>query len=254
MASITWDSDFGTWDTLGTTTSSSTYLVLCNKVLRQMNEVELISSTFATTRGFHSQVKDAVNAAVREINEAEFEWPFNHVEASQTLEVGVTSYDFPGGFKTVDLDTFQLMRDDALSVKAKRLKQTVWEDYCLSQRDIDDNMDAEDYSAPRLVYRTQNGGWGLTPPPDLAYTVRYEYYWNPPEMVLYSDTTTIPDVYDHVIVDGALHHGYMFRDNPEAAAVCYKRFESGIKRMRTLLINRYQHVSSTMLTRNRSEW
>jgi hypothetical protein len=234
--------------------ASATYLTLCNRVLRAMNEVELTSSTFTTTRGFHSQVKDAVNASIREINEAEFEWPFNHVAGSQVLTPGERYYDFPATFKTVDLDTFKIARDDGLQVKAKRLTPVMWEDYTRYARDIDDNLDATGYTLPRSVYRTQDGHWGLTPPPDLAYTVNFEYFSNPTELSAYTDTTTIPATYDHVIVDGALYHGFLFRDNPEGAAAAYKRFDSGIKRMRTLLINRYQHVSSTMISRSRSEW
>ena len=40
---------------------ASSYLVLVNNVLRDMNEVELTSSTFATSRGVQTTVKDYIN-------------------------------------------------------------------------------------------------------------------------------------------------------------------------------------------------
>ena len=55
----------------------STYINLCNMVLRRLNEVEIATAEFANTRGIQSLVKDAVKASIAKINQAEFEWPFN---------------------------------------------------------------------------------------------------------------------------------------------------------------------------------
>ena len=51
---------------------ASSYLVLVNNVLRDMNEVELTSSNFASATGFYSQAKDAVNASIRYLNQSEY--------------------------------------------------------------------------------------------------------------------------------------------------------------------------------------
>jgi len=61
------------------------YLGLVNDVNRRLNEVELTAANFATATGEYSMVKDAVNSAIRFINQHEYEWPFNHVEAEETL-------------------------------------------------------------------------------------------------------------------------------------------------------------------------
>ena len=61
------------------------YLGLVNDINRRLNEVELTESNFAATTGFYSFAKDAVNASIRHINQEEFEWPFNHVEAEEQL-------------------------------------------------------------------------------------------------------------------------------------------------------------------------
>ena len=60
---------------------AETYLTLTNKVLARLNEVELTSSTFSSSRGIQTQTKTAVNEAVRYINQREFNYPFNHATA-----------------------------------------------------------------------------------------------------------------------------------------------------------------------------
>ena len=87
---------------------ASNYITLCNKVLRRLNEVEIPEADFPNTRGVQSLVKDAVKAAVAKINQAEFEWPFNAAEFTQTLTAGQTEYAWPNAFKIVDWNSFQL--------------------------------------------------------------------------------------------------------------------------------------------------
>ena len=48
---------------------AETYLTLTNKVLARLNEVELTSSTFTSARGIQTQAKNAVNEAIRYINQ-----------------------------------------------------------------------------------------------------------------------------------------------------------------------------------------
>jgi hypothetical protein len=61
------------------------YITLVNEVQRRLNEVELSTANFDTAKGFHALSKDAINSSVRHINQEEFEWPWNHVEASEVL-------------------------------------------------------------------------------------------------------------------------------------------------------------------------
>ena len=46
---------------------ASSYLVLINNVLRDLNEVELTSSNFSASRGIQTAVKDYVNRAIDDI-------------------------------------------------------------------------------------------------------------------------------------------------------------------------------------------
>jgi len=90
------------------------YLGLINDVNRRLNEVELTTSNFATATGEYGMIKDAVNASIRYINQHEYEWPFNHVTADETMTAGVVRYAFPTDAKTVDFDSFRIKRNDTL--------------------------------------------------------------------------------------------------------------------------------------------
>jgi hypothetical protein len=79
----------------------------------------------------------------------------------------------------------------------------------------------------------------------------YEYYTTTVELISATDVPTIPEIYRHVIVEGAMYHAYMFRSNEQAAAIALRKFEAGIKNMRTILINRYEYVRSTAIQQNR---
>ena len=57
------------------------FLGLVNDVNSRLNEVTLDSTNFATATGYYNVAKDSVNAAIRHINQEEFEWPWNHVQS-----------------------------------------------------------------------------------------------------------------------------------------------------------------------------
>jgi hypothetical protein len=80
----------------------STYIDLCNQTLRRLNEVEIAEADFGSVRGVQALVKDSVKAAVAKINQAEFGWPFNAAEETDTLIVGQTEYTWPQYFKVAD--------------------------------------------------------------------------------------------------------------------------------------------------------
>lgn len=50
----------------------SSYIDLCNKTLRRLNEVEISADDFPTVRGVQALVKDAVKAAIAKVNQAEY--------------------------------------------------------------------------------------------------------------------------------------------------------------------------------------
>ena len=87
---------------------ATTYLTLTNKVLRELNETELTSSTFASSRGVQTAVKDFVNKGIHDIYNETGEIPLLYSRTSQDLVVGDNEYDFPTNFRKADMDSFFL--------------------------------------------------------------------------------------------------------------------------------------------------
>ena len=95
----------------------ATYLVLTNRVLNDLNEVELTSSNFSSSRGIQTSVKNFVNRALHDIyNELE-ELPSLHKETFQDTNAGQREYDLPTAdspqsgdlqWRKIDWDTFYL--------------------------------------------------------------------------------------------------------------------------------------------------
>ena len=108
---------------------AETYLTLTNKVLARLNEVELTSATFSSARGIQTQVKTAINEAIRYINQREHNYPFNHATASQTLTAGVVRYSLPATTKVVDYNTFRIVKDSDLAVSGGQLSILNYNDY-----------------------------------------------------------------------------------------------------------------------------
>lgn len=222
------------------------FLGLSNDVAVRLNETQLTSVNFATATGFYSAIKEAVNSSIRHINQAHFGWPFNHNTQEQTLEAGVTRYAIPGEAKYVDFDTFRVRRDTTLDLgRAVRLKQLSYDEYVDRYIDQEDETDTTKGAAPEYVFRTQNNEYGIVPMPDKAYQVDFEYFTFPVDLSLYSDVPSVPERFRFVIIDGAMYYAYMFRDNIEMASVSQRKFDDGIKQMRTLLVNENIYMRAT---------
>ena len=224
---------------------ASNYITLCNKVLRRLNEVEIPEADFPNTRGVQSLVKDAVKAAIAKINQAEFEWPFNAAEFTQTLTAGQTEYAWPNAFKIVDWNSFQLQKNDSLGVGYKSLGYMDRDEWYASHRDADYTAGASGRDIPTKVFPSHGNGFGVTPSPNKAYSVKFRYYLNYTDLTLFSDVTRIPQSFDTVIIDGALYHMYMFLDNMEAAATALGTFQAGLKDLQTLFINNFESIRDT---------
>ncbi len=230
------------------------YLGLTNKVLNRLNEVELTTSNFATATGFHSEAKNAVNNAIREINQAEFMWPFNHRTFEETLSAGQVEYTFPSDMKAVKWDSFRLRRDAGLSTpvnEARMLSRLSYEEYMQAYVDSKDKA-STDGAPPRFVVRTLDFNWNVDPIPDQAYTIDYDYFIFPSDLINDTDTPSIPERFEYVIVDGAMYYTYMFRDNIESASIQFRKFERGLEDMRTILINDYVYAAPTTINQRRS--
>lgn len=227
------------------------FLGLVNDVNARLNEVQLTSSTFDSATGFYQQAKEAVNSSIRYINQSQFEWPFNHVEQEDELTAGTVRYAFPSDMKTVDMESFRIKRDDTLGNDTRKLRIISYEEY------LDRFIDQEYTSStgvrdiPEYVFRAQNNEYGLVPPPREDYTLVYEYFRFPVDLINATDVPNIPERFRHVIVDGAMHYAYLFRSNTQDAVLSKQSLDEGIKDMRTLLVNRMEYVRSTAIPKHR---
>lgn len=228
------------------------YIGIVNDVNRRLNEVELSTSNFTTATGFYAHIKDAVNSSIRDINQTHYEWPFNYVEADETLTAGTTRYAFPSDAGSIDFDSFRVKEDTTLGNKTVKLGIISYEDYLDRFVDQEYGDNASKREVPSGVFQAPGLEWGVTPPPDQAYEVVYEYYRVPVDLISETDVPSIPERFRHIIVDGAMYHAYMFRSNEQAAGIAKGKFEEGLKRMRTILVNRYHYVRSTAIQQSGS--
>lgn len=224
------------------------YIGLTNEVNRRLNEIELTSANFAATTGFYAAIKDAVNSSIRDINHTHYEWPFNHILAEETLSVGITRYSFPSDANTIDFDTFRIKENSTLGNATTKLRIISYEDYLEKSVGQEYSEEAAGREVPAFVFHAPSNEYGVSPAPDKAYNIAYEYYRIPVDLENSTDVPNIPERFKHVIVDGAMYHAYMFRSNEQAANLAKAKMDEGIKKMRTMLVNRYSEMRSTAIT------
>ena len=87
---------------------ATTYLTLTNRVLRELNETELTSSTFASSRGIQTAIKDFINKGIHDIYNETGEIPLLYARTTQDLFVGDNEYDLPNDLRKVDMDSFSM--------------------------------------------------------------------------------------------------------------------------------------------------
>ena len=214
------------------------YLGLVNDCNKRLNEVALTTTNFAATTGYYSFVKDSVNTAIRHINQEEYEWPWNHVEEELTLTAGTSRYPFPEDAKTIDMGTFRIKRNDTLGNGTEYLKKLSYEEYLEKYVDQEYDTNTSNRGIPRFIVRAPSRELIVTPEPDKAYELVYEYYRLGYDMELHNDVPTLPEAYRHIIVAGAMGLIYQFRSDTQMAQMAKQDFENGIKYLRSIHINR----------------
>ena len=298
-----------------------TYLTLANSVITRMNEVELTSSNFTSARGVQIQCKNAVNEAIRYINQREFGYSFNHATNTETLVPGKVRYTVPTSTKSIDYNTARIKKSTTPNASGSNLttlnyNEYIQNEYANQEDEINSTtlngshsssvetltltsttgFDASGtiyigseqitYTAisgndltgctrgansttaalhadgvfvaqfdnggvPSNIVRTPDNNYLIYPFPDKEYTLTFDYYTFPSDLSAYGDTTTIPERFAPVIIDGATSFVYQYRGETQQYQLNFSRFEQGIKNMQSLLINKYDYVRSTMIVRPR---
>ena len=297
---------------------AESYLTLTNKVIARLNEVALTSSTFSSARGIQIQCQNAVNEAIRFINQREFNYPFNNTTATKSLTPGTVRYSLPSSTKTIDYNTFRLVKDSDINSVGGKLAILDYNEYVnnyITQEDeittnnlngslndsattitVDsassfdstgtiyieneqitytgtssttftgctrgansttaashsDDVQVAQFDKggiPQYVIRSPDNNYLLYPFPNKVYSVKFEYYTYPSDMSDHDDTTTIPDRFAPIIIDGATAFVYQYRGETQQYQLNMQRFEQGIKNMQTLLVNRFEYLRSTYIPR-----
>lgn len=227
------------------------YLELVNKVCRTLNEVELTSTTFAGSSGVYGRIKDSVNFAIRDINQKYNQWPWFHTSYTETLVAGTTRYNFPADCKYANMDTFRISANASLGNDTIHLKQVSYEKWL--ELAADEEYDSDSTGTPRFVFETLDNNYGLSPTPDKAYSLHYEYFTVVTDLVNYTDVPTLPVEFESVIISGALSYVYQFKKDYEASNMETQKFENKLKELKQQYINRYNTLGSTMITRPYSQ-
>ena len=94
---------------------ATTYLVLTNRVLRELNEVEMTSSNFSSSRGIQTAVKDFVNKSIHDIYNEGAELPLLHTSTTQATFPGDGEYAFPTDMRRVDFESFFLKPNELIT-------------------------------------------------------------------------------------------------------------------------------------------
>lgn len=222
----------------------STFLVLTNKLLRRLNEVELTETNFLSERGIHALARDSIIDAVNDINHKEHEWPFNFTSTSFDLDIGVETYDFPEDFKAMDWESFYIAEDDALRVGTYKLTLINKDDWFKHYRPDDVNAGSVGVSTPKYV-APYGEGFVITPSPNDEYNLNYSYWREPRIMENWDDEPTIPEEWDYVIVAGAMWHMNMFKENANGVNLIEQHYRQCLRNMRTILINRPEAIRDT---------
>ena len=85
---------------------ATTYLTLSNRVLRELNEVEMTSTNFSSSRGIQTAVKDFINKAIHDIYNEGAELPLLHTSTTQATFTGDGEYAFQTDMRRVDFESF----------------------------------------------------------------------------------------------------------------------------------------------------
>jgi hypothetical protein len=198
----------------------------------------MTASNFDSAANIQALAKDAVVDTCRRINGIRNDWPFNAVEHTQVLTIGVNEYAWPSQFSEADWLSFQLQKDDTLGVPYRQLKHIEREQWYTYFRDEDYDNLSTGLRAPEYCFPSHGAGFGVSPIPDKAYTIKYRYYSTPTDLSIYTDQPTIPSKFDYVIINGALAMMNMFRENNDGFTAMEKAFKDGLDDLtRTYLPN-----------------
>ena len=241
---------------------ATTFLTLTNDVLRELNEIELTSSTFASATGIQSFVKNSINKALNDIANEEPQLPFFAVAASGNTDpfygnvtvettAGTRWYllksgssDITTDYSSVDWDDFYLttinVSGETAPYVSQGLKFITLDDWTRYLRDSENNDDADtqQYGQPKYIIRSpDHRKFGLSPIPDKVYNVHFYAFEKPTALSAFNDTIPMPEQYSNVVTARTRYYVHQFKENIQQAAMAQDDYKKALRSMKSNLIN-----------------
>jgi len=241
---------------------ATTFLTLTNDVLRELNEIELTSATFANAKGIQNFVKNSINKSINDIATEEPQLPFFAVAASGETDpfygnvsvatvAGTRWYTLKSGsssittdYSSVDWDDFYLTTINVsgesapfVSTGLRYISLDEWTRYFRDNENQDD-ANTQNFGEPQYVVRSpDHRKFGLSPIPDKVYNVHFYAYTVPTTLSAYSDEIVFPDQYANVITAKARYYVWQFKESPQQASFALEDYKKGMRQMKSNLMN-----------------
>ena len=241
---------------------ATTYLQATNELLREVNEIALTSSNFASAIGIQQHAKDCINRAYNDIVTSEPRWSFlatgesgstdpfygnvylETVAGTRWYELKESSSSLTTDYGAVDWNDFYLttigVSGETTPYTSRNLRFVTledWKDFRREAENIDDT-DSQNWGEPNVVFRSPDGRkFGLSPIPKKVYRVWFFAYDLPTALSAHGDTVVFPDVYVPVLIARARYYMHQFKENMQAAAFALDDYKKGLRQMKSNMLS-----------------
>ena len=236
-----------------------TYLDLTNTLIRELNEVELSSVSFANAKGIQKYIKDTINRAYFDICNAEDKWSFLAVGDPSDNYYGNVSVETVSGTRWYKFNTSSTgvttdygfvdyenvtLTEEGVSGKAapyeirnlRPITIEFWNKHYAISESVD-KSNTQTYGIPQRIIRSpKNDKFGLSPIPNGKYKIYFFAYTQPEELTNHGDTVVFPQQYTTVLLARARYYLHQFKDNISQSQLADAEYKKGLRTMREQLI------------------
>jgi hypothetical protein len=238
-----------------------TFLEVVNLALREVNEIPMTEQQLANARGLQQFAKESSNRAFFDITNESPKWPWLQKAVDtpteqevRKLAIGIQWYDtetlMDGLRQEPDWSTFLLTDKDLTSTDAaviaskpeivSTLKYITYDEWISKFRteDFRGNL-----GEPKYIIKYSSNKYGVSPVPDVDYSISYNVRSQAVRFRLSSDVIPIPEEFITVLVSRIKYYLWLFRENDIQAKFSLGEYQAGLMNMkRTLLSNKEERM------------
>lgn len=233
---------------------SLTYLEVTNEVLRTVNQTPMSEQQFINARSVQDHAKKTVNSVYLDITNSSREWPWllsdtatDKMSVSVRVPTGSDRVSIPEAYTHVDWDSMYLTDKDLSTsdtrVVSRNLDKIDYDQWVRHFRERDYKEDGQRGSPEFVFMYPMKDTIGLSPVTDKEYTVQFNAWVVPPELVQPTDVIPFPRRWAPVLVAGASTQLALFLNNAQVAGFFKDRYENSLRHMRQELL----HEQSTTM-------